>query len=149
MQPKLGESSGDLGGGYSLMIVNGQVGISVPNAGDVVIPEYSVIVCTIDDDYFFIASAFGPQSPNAKIWRFDLQAQEHTQYVVANDESQIMSHIHQYSPGVRNIDPYRLTGDGQFITNAFLTVGVALLAVFVFICLVEGLITLLERKGLL
>jgi hypothetical protein len=137
MQPKLGESPGQLGGGYEIFIVEDTIAIRSPvvqtafgpHSAQLKIPREGVIACTRDSNYAFIVYARRESSPTAYAYRFDLNAGTHAKYDLPNDREQILAHIHSFSPSVKHIDPVMLTGDAeitQAIDHAFVAIGIGL-----------------------
>ena len=86
------------------------------------IPYNDVVVCTKDDDFFFIAHA-RPSDPNATVYQIDLNAGTHSKLTLPNNHGQILGYIRSVSPDARERDPFMLTGDGQLMTLAAQVVG--------------------------
>jgi hypothetical protein len=130
LQPKFGESAGDLGAGYEIFIVEDSIAINTPTrqtrygpvSDQLQIPYNDVVVCTTDDDYFFIAHA-RPTDANATVYQIDLNAGKHTKLTLPNNHGQILGYIHSVSPDARERDPFMLTGDGQLMIGAAHVVG--------------------------
>lgn len=121
---------GEIGHGYTVTQFDDEIGVRGPPGSDgtsIIVRESSVFVCTLDDNFLFIASRYGEKSSNAKIWRVDLAKGRTHEYVLPNDVPTIMSHIHGYSPGVRNQQIGLLTGEGQAITVVVQVFSVSLL----------------------
>lgn len=137
MQPKLGETAGQLGGGYEIFIAEDIVAIRAPvvqtpfgpHSEMLQIPRSGVIACTRDDNYAFIVYSRRESSPVAYAYRFDLNAGTHSKYDLPNDREQIFAHIHSYSPGVKHVDPLMLTGDAAIVRAidlGMVTIGIGL-----------------------
>ncbi len=105
-----------------------EIVVDGPHGSDLFVRESLVFVCTLDDQFLFIASRYGEKSSNAKVWRVDLEKGRTHEYVLPNDVPTIMEHIHGYSPGARNRDIGLLTGEGQIISAITTVYGVSLLA---------------------
>lgn len=153
MQPKLGESAGQLGGGYEIFIVEDIIAVQTPVvqtpygpfSEQLHIPEDGVIACTRDANYAFIVYNRRESSPVAYAYQFDLNAGTHTKYNLPNDREQIFAHIHSFSPGVKHIEPLMLTGDAgiaRAIDYAFAAIAIGLL---VFI-MIGGMLLVRARK---
>ncbi|MFI4915448.1 MAG: hypothetical protein ACIAS6_02935 [Phycisphaerales bacterium JB060] len=114
MQPKFGESAGQLGSGYELFIVDDWIAINTPSDEQLQIPFSQVVACTNDDDYFFIAHA-SRSAADATVYEIDFGAGTHRTYTLPNNHASIVSHIRTISPDARLRDPMMLTGDGRII----------------------------------
>lgn len=157
MQPKLGESPGDLGGGYEIIIINGLIYISPPDrqtrfgpvsAPGIEIPEHELVLCTKDDHYFFIASAkLGAN--DATVYQIDLNAGSHSSFTLPNNHAQIMGHILSISPAARERDPMMLTGDGKIISGIGSALGYScatITGLFVLAIIATSLVVRLKKK---
>ncbi|MGD1915705.1 MAG: hypothetical protein ACFCBV_05915 [Phycisphaerales bacterium] len=156
MQPKLGESPGDLGAGYEIFIVEDWIAINTPTrqtrfgpiSDQLQIPYSEVLVCTKDENFFFIAHT-RPSAANATFYRIDLNAGTHAKLTLPNNHGQILGHIYSVSPSAREHDPFMLTGGGQFMIGAAHVVGytcAGFSALFVVAIVVTAVVLRKRRK---
>lgn len=156
MQPKLGESAGHLGGGYELFIVDDWIAIDTPTrqtrfgptSEQLSIPYSQVIVCTKDDNYFFIAHA-SLSAADATVYQIDLVAGTHSKFTLPNNHTQIMGHILSISPNARERDPMMLTGDGKIISGIGSALGYScatITGLFVLAIIATSLVVRLKKK---